>query len=212
MRFSIYLAIFIITQSCVSTTVFDDAQVVGKGNLAIEGSLNSAIYSPEYSPSDVFSRFYRDREQGMLRTEVHYGVTKTTEVGGGIDLPVGFNLYMKQLVYSGGLKHLHSLKMDLNLPVVFQFVNTPEIPILMLTPSYLYTYRYDDLLSFSTNAYFQSIQTNQRLTHIPGVGAGIHVGDELRFSAGIHYFNNFSSFGAQRIQYLSASASIQYDL
>lgn len=198
--------------SCVTSHVFEDAQVLGKGNKSIEGSVAHAVYVPKTEVTDELSNFYNGRAIGSTRLEYIKGVSDNIDVGVGIDFPIGIHSKVKWNFAERKLRHLHSAKMDLYLPVRYFFFDVESPPLFAFSPSYIYTYRYDDLLSVSVNAAVMNVLTEDQFAPIPGLAGGIHVGDEIRFTLGVSYFNNFELLDAGRIQYLSVEASIKHDL
>lgn len=208
------LLLLVFIQSCVSSSMIDDAQSIGKGNRTIEGSLGRAIYTPTAPEVSPLSSFYRSRDIGTFRASYIYGIEENTNLGISLDFPLGLQMHMKHLFYTSNLKHLHAIKAEVYFPIVYYFndIEDLDFPLVTFNPSYIYTYRHDDLLSCSINTNFLSIQSTDKIYYLPGIAAGIHVGDEIRFSAGLSYYNNFSLFGSTRIQYLSVEAGIKYDL
>ncbi len=209
-----FVILLVLVQSCVSSSMIDDARPVGKGNRSIEGSLGRAVFTPRAPQVDPLAFFYASRDIGTFRASYIYGIGDKTNVGISLDLPIGLQFNMKHLLYTSNLKHLHAIKAEVYLPALYYTndISGGGIPLVAFNPSYIYTYRHDDLLSWSVNTNFISIQTTNSLHYLPGIATGIHVGDEIRFSAGLSYYNNFSILGASRIQYISVEAGIKYDL
>lgn len=212
-NYSIVFFVFIISlSSCVTSHIYEDAQVIGKENHAMEGSLQRGFFTTPPVIQDNITRFYEGRDIGTGRFRYIYGAGDQTDISFGIDFPVGLTASTKRQFKSKSLRHIHACKLDVFLPLYYYLENLSERPVLSVSPSYIYTFRYDDLLSFSTNAVFLSTKTNQNLFHLPGIAAGIQVGDVLRFNAGVSYFNNFGFLGAENLQYLSVEAGIKFDL
>lgn len=211
-KYVFFLLVLTALQSCISSHIYEDVQTVGKGNRAMEASLQRAFYTAPPVNFDNLTRFYANNEIGTGRARFIYGVTERTDFSVGLDFPVGLHASMKHQINTKSIRHLHGFKMDVFAPVVYYFQQMPEKPLISVSPSYLYTFRYDDLFSFSANASVISTRTNERLFHLPGIAAGIQIGDVLRFNAGISYFDNFGFLGAEKIQYLSVEAGIKFDL
>jgi hypothetical protein len=198
--------------ACVSSHIFEDALVVGKGGHTVEGVMVKGFHKPKLSSQDGFIRFISKRELGIARFTYLYGIGHKTDVGIGLDLPLGFHAKVKQKLPWGNLKHIHSIKTEVYLPITYLWADDFEIPKFTLNPVYLYTYRYDDLLSASVNASFLAIKTNIKYVTLPGISIGVHIGDEMRFTLGVSYFNNFGKYGQQKLQYGSVEVGIKYDL
>ena len=204
--------LFFLLQSCVSSHVFEDAQTIGKGNRSIEGSLARALFTPDSPNPDDLTRFYNSRDIGTARVEYVYGLTDRIDISGGLDIPVGLHGKFKWLMAERKLRHLHSLKTDVYIPLAYFLSDDRTRPLFAFSPTYVYSYRYDELFSLSGNASVLTVIGQNEWTSIPGIAGGIHIGDEVRFTLGVSYFNNFKLFDSGQIQYISVEASIKYDL
>lgn len=211
-RIIYFLIIAVFSTSCVTSHIFEGAQTVGEGNHAFSGSLARGIFKPEPERIDRLSNLYLDNDIGTARFHYTYGIGENLEIGIGADLPIGFRAHFKQQFPMKNVHHVHGLKLDLFAPLIYYVQDINEHPIYGFAPSYIYTYRHDDLLSFSTNVTFQTFQTQERTFGLPGVSAGIHVGDQLKFTAGLGYYNNFGYLGAAPLQFLTVEAGFKYDL
>ncbi len=206
------LVLAVLSTSCMTSHVFEEAQTIGEGNHAVSGSLARGVFMPEPLVIDQMSNLYLDSDIGTARFHYTYGIGEHTEIGIGADLPIGFRAHFKQEFNVKNLHHVHGLKVDLFAPLIYYAQDIGEHPIFGFAPSYIYTYRHDDLLSFSTNITMQAFQTQERSFGLPGISTGIHVGDQLKFTAGVGYFNNFGYLSAAPIQFLTVEAGFKYDL
>lgn len=210
-KYMLYFIILVSSTSCVTAHLFDDAQVIGKGNQAIETSISRSIYNPITESAGPTQEFYKSRDIGQIRVAYNRGVSESSDFSVGLDFPVGLYAKFKQNFRVKNLHHLHAMKIDVYVPFRYYFFDLKDYPLIGFSPTYIYSYRYNDLLGFSTNFSLMSFQTKTLFFTIPGVSAGFHVGDELKFTSGVSYFNNFGYFGTEKIQYVNVEAGIKFD-
>ncbi len=206
------LLLFIVTiSSCVTSRAYEDALLVGKGNHAAEGTLSRAIFLGVNNRSEI-ANFIDNRDVGTLGLNYIYGASDRMDVSVGIDLPVGIHTKFKYNLDPNALRHNQALSFETRLPLSYLGLENNRGSILLsAVPTYLYTYRVDDLFSFSVNSFVNTTITTNGYFILPGVAAGIGVGNEVRFTAGINYSRSVFASDESRFQFITVESSIKYD-
>ena len=204
------LLITMLLASCVSSKPFEEAQLVGKGNRAIEGTLSRAVFARTLNESGI-ARLVDDLDVGTLGVNYIYGAAENVDVSFGIDIPVGVHAKAKYVVNTEALRHLHGISFEARVPLYYLAGQTQNFVRLAAVPSYIYTYRYDDLFSMSANSFLNTSITNQGFIVMPGIAAGISLGNELKFNAGANYSRTVFTTTDGQFQFLTIESSVKYE-
>ncbi len=199
-----------VMQSCVTAKAYEDAMLIGEGNQAVEATLSRAMFQRPIENAP-FTSFINSRDVGTVGLNYIYGMTDRLDVSVGADLPVGIHVKGKYDLAPEALRHIHAVSLETRLPT-FRLLNAADGSILLsVVPSYLYTYRYDDLFNVSVNAFVNTTRIPEGIFILPGIAAGIGVGDELRFSAGFNYSRTIFATMGGSYHFLTVESSIKYD-
>lgn len=207
----ILFGICIFLTSCFATKPYEDAMLVGKGNRAVELTLDRALFVDNDLTGNV-SLFVNRQDIGYIGINYIYGLSENIDINAGWDFPTGMHARLKYGLKNKGIHSAQAFSVELRSPLrlVGGGFNDGTIYFSMI-PTYIYTYRHDNILNASVNLFVNSSYTESGYLILPGLAAGFGIGDELRFSAGLKYSRTvFSSDGSQ-FQFLTVESSIKYD-
>ena len=161
--------------------------------------------------SDI-SRFLNQRDVGTIGINYIYGLTDNLDFSAGIDIPIGFKAKLKYQFETESLRNIHAVSLETQFPFLYTLnLNLENRLIASAVPSYIYTYRFDDLFNLSLNGFVTSSFTTTDFILLPGIAGGIGIGDEVRFTAGANYSRSVFSTDGSQFQFLTIESSIKVD-
>lgn len=197
--------------SCVTSKAYEDALLVGKGNHAVEGTLSRAPIQQNLIRADL-SSFLNNRSVGTIGLNYIYGAYDGIDVSAGIDIPLGLHAKVKYQIPHKSLRHIHAVSFESRFPLANLAARESNGKVFLSTiPTYIYTYRHDELFNLSINSFLNTSVAESGFYVLPGIAAGIGVGNEVRFSAGVNYSRSIYASDGGQFQFLTVETSIKYD-
>lgn len=198
--------------SCVTSHVIEHAQTLGKGNASAHGAFSKVVFKQSGTVKDSVTDYLNKTNLGALRARYSYGIHEHIDLSVGYEFPLGVYSAVKWKFYQAGLRHLHAVELQSNVPFFSYLKPKNHMDNWQWTASYLYSYRVADILYLSTNVSSKQLYVQDDYILMPGLSIGFLIGKEVQFSAGVSYFRTLYSSKQNQFQYIGASTSLIFDL